>query len=43
MFLFWFMQKYGPLLSCAYCILAQKANSNALKMLAIHDLNNWVI
>ena len=43
MFLFRFMQKYGPSSSRAYCIFADKANSNVLGMLAIRDLNNGVI
>ena len=36
------MQKYGPSSSCAYCILAEQANSNVLGMLTIHDLKNRV-
>ena len=43
MFLFWFMKKMSPPLSRAYCILAQLTNSKVLGMLAIRDLNNWVI
>ena len=43
MFLFWFMHKYGPSPPRAYCILAQLTNNNVLGMLAIPNLNNWVI
>ena len=37
------MQKYGPSSLRAYCIRAQLTNSNVLGMLAIRNLNNWVI
>ena len=43
MFLFRFMQKYGPYSSRGYCTFALLTDSNALGMLAIHNLKNWVI
>ena len=43
MFLFWFKRKMSPPSSRVYCILAQLTNSKVLGMLAIRNLNNWVI